>query len=370
MSLINKMLSDLEQRHSYRKEQDEIVLGGLAPVTNTGFATIKLPYNFLLVCFFTVAVALAGYGFWQGMTDTAVQLNERVSQPVIGPLPVVITPASAPPPDPVTDSASAVILTTDPVLKLDLSLPAVTALPREVIIPPIIEAAPISLQPETVEIVEWVPAIAPATATESGFGQMEIKPATVSDGDPILRRLNEAKASYTQRDYSKADENITAIMQQDPLHIEARTLYAYSLVSRGNTESAMQILAAGLDMNPAVVNWAMLYAQLLVNQGNNAGAVSVLRRSLPAMENNEDYYAFYAALLQRMSRHEEAVNYYRSLLARKPDNGIWWLGLGISLEGMQNGVEALDSYKRALQTQSLNSELRQYVSRQMGRLGK
>jgi len=360
MSLINKMLSDLEQRHSYRKEQDEIVLGGLAPVTNTGFTTGKLPYNFLLVCFFTIAVALAGYGLWQGMTDNTMPQDEGVS------LQADVTPTPSTDTDTSLDEAASL-----PALKLDMSLPAVTATPAEVIAPTVIEPAPVSPQPEAVEIVELVPEIIPiVTATESGFGQMEIKPATLSDADPTLRRLNEAKSSYANRDYNGADEALQAILQQDPLHVEARTLYASSLVARGNTQSAMQILAAGLDMNPAVVKWAMLYAQLLVNQGNNAGAVSVLRRSLPAMENNEEYYAFYAALLQRMSRHEEAVNYYRSLLARKQDNGIWWLGLGISLEGMQKSEEALDSYNRALQTQSLNNELRQYVTRQIGRLDK
>src|SRR5690349_2070163 len=63
MSLINKMLSDLEQRHSYYKDQDKIVLGGLAPVTETGFSSSRIPYNFLLVCFFFVAICIAIYGY-------------------------------------------------------------------------------------------------------------------------------------------------------------------------------------------------------------------------------------------------------------------------------------------------------------------
>jgi len=364
VSLINKMLSDLEQRHSYRKEQDEIVLGGLAPVANTGFSTPRLPYNFLLVCFFTLAIALASYGFWQTIDDKAVHPDETISRASVEP------PTSAVIPLPAPDTQLAMVTpVAQPALKLDLSLPAVTTAPVAAIPPPIIDTVPDELQPVTVETVELLPMMETAmTASESGFGQMEIKPAAVSDTDPILRQLNEAKSAYSNRDYRRGDETLLAILQQEPLHIEARTVYASSLVGRGNIESAMQVLAAGLDMNPAVVKWAMLYAQLQVKQGNNAGAISILRRSLPAMENNEDYYAFYAALLQRQSRHEEAVNYYRNLLASKPDNGIWWLGLGISLEGTDNSEEALDSYKRALQTQSLNNELRQYVTRQIGRL--
>ena len=84
------MLSDLEQRHSHRQGQDEIVIDGLAPVANTGFAHPRIPYNFLLVCFFVIAVIVAGYGYWNslsGQGDPVVTLpGIRASRAQAGPV--------------------------------------------------------------------------------------------------------------------------------------------------------------------------------------------------------------------------------------------------------------------------------------------
>ncbi|MEX2353009.1 MAG: hypothetical protein WD709_02390, partial [Gammaproteobacteria bacterium] len=65
MSIINKMLSDLEGRHNHYREHNQLMLGDLAPVNETGFDTPKkLPYNFMLVCFFLTALSVAVYGYF------------------------------------------------------------------------------------------------------------------------------------------------------------------------------------------------------------------------------------------------------------------------------------------------------------------
>jgi tetratricopeptide (TPR) repeat protein len=205
------------------------------------------------------------------------------------------------------------------------------------------------------------------SATEAGYGQMEIRPASGST-DPLQLQMDEAVALYKLRNYDGGDAKLAALLEQEPLHRQARSLYATSLTDRGQTAKAGQVLAAGLEINPSSVDWARQYAHILVAQDKVAEAVSVLRRSLPALDNNEQYYSFYAALLQRMTRHPEAAGYYQSLLTRQPDNSLWWLGLAISQEGMQGPAQALASYKRAMQGTGLSQELKQYVSRQIGRL--
>jgi tetratricopeptide (TPR) repeat protein len=69
MSLINKMLSDLEERHNYFKDEEQLILGGLAPVSNTGFTKSRLPVNFFLVCFFLLTVVIALYGYLEKIPD-------------------------------------------------------------------------------------------------------------------------------------------------------------------------------------------------------------------------------------------------------------------------------------------------------------
>jgi len=372
MSLINKMLSDLEQRHSYQKDHDQIVLGGLAPVVNTGFSSLKLPYHFLLVCFFVIAVIIAVYGFWTNQPDpvpvdavTETALNSRNTIPDV---PGVVQ----------TPEKTATPVVPVPALKLDITLPRVdnneianlnsaTEI-KQVSIGQDANVSPV--QSATAPQEEYLPAIEYVVpAPESGFGQMEIRPASVST-DPMQVQMDEANAYYNRRSFGEGDTKLAAILEQEPLHVHARSLYATSLAERGQTALAGQVLAAGLEINPGYAEWARQYAHILVADDKVAEAVSVLRRSLPTLENNEQYYAFYAALLQRMTRHQEAAAYYQSLLTRQPGNSLWWLGLAISQEGLQNPAQALASYRRAMQGNSLSQELKEYVSRQIGRLEK
>ena len=373
MSLINKMLSDLEQRHSYQKDHDQIVLGGLAPVINTGFSSLKLPYHFLIVCFFVIAVFIAIYGFWTNQPDPVPAAVVDTSLLSRSEIPDVInieqtTEPAVIPVEPVPVTA--------PALKLDLTLPRVDN--NEIAnINTATEPSQVSsgqdanlstAQGVTAVQEEYLPSIEYVVpATESGYGQMDIRPASVST-DPLLVQIEEASAYYESRNFGEGDTRLAAILEQEPLHVQARSLYASSLADRGQTAQAGELLAAGLEINPANAVWARQYAHILVADDKVTEAVSVLRRSLPALENNEQYYAFYAALLQRMTRHQEAATYYQSLLTRQPGKSLWWMGLAISQEALQSPAQALASYRRAMQGNSLNQELKQYVSRQIGRL--
>lgn len=451
MSLINKMLSDLEQRSSYRREQDTLVLGDLAPVLNTGFSSVRLPYHFMLVCFFLFALGFAVYSYRDtGLVQPAPEPQEPVMTP---PTAEMVPDVSEPVAEP-------------PALKLDLSLPAVSPVEAGGVLPASINMVAVRLQdritgielyldrearyrvetsadpyaarivienaalnatvpdlldhpyisgvrvehtgqqefslvitttvpvsivnagltamdggyllavrlqadlPDTTVLLPPIEEVLDTSTSESGYGQMEIRPVSADVQASFGGMLNEARLAYARADTVNGDAILLAILEQDPLHVEARTTYAAALLERGNSAAAMQLLATGLELIPGRADWAMKYARLLVGVERIADAVNVLRRSLPAMDENEEYYAFYAALLQRVARHEEAATYYSSLLKRRPGNGLWWMGLAISLEGMRDSADALDAYKRAQASQSLAPELREYVGRQIERLGR
>ena len=78
-----------------------------------------------------------------------------------------------------------------------------------------------------------------------------------------------------------------------------------------------------------------------------------------------DYQAFFAALLQRQNRHNEAIAHYQIVLQLAPNNAIWLMGYGISLRAVQRNAEAKDAFKRALETQTLSPELREFVQQKL-----
>jgi len=379
VSLINKMLTDLEDRHSYYRDQDQVVFGDLTPIADTGFSRAKIPYNFLVVCFFLIAIAVAIYSYttnepaslpYPDSEFSTAAVTEGITGEVMAPAPAM--------PLPVAQQLTG--------LKLDLAVPLVSSSP-----PPLqlaaVEAVDTSEQnaqvatnaddnsssitpslarADKIELIPAMPTV--ATMEETSFGQMDIRPSASTPAMQVERLLAEAKTLYSRREFRQADEKVEGILKQQPLHIEARLLYTSALISRGNTGNAMQVLAEGLQLNPGISEWARVYARLLVDQGQTVQAVEVLTYGLPQISQDQDYYAFYAALLQGLARHDEAAEFYRALLGEQPENRLWWMGLGISLDALNNSGDAVYAYSRALEGDTLNNELRQYVLQQSERL--
>ena len=127
----------------------------------------------------------------------------------------------------------------------------------------------------------------------------------------------------------------------------------------------MDVLQQGLVLHPNEFGWAQVRARLLVGAGDVDGAVQTLSNALPDVQEDPEYHGFLAALLQRQHRHDEAVKYYKNILEVKPHKGIWWMGFGISLERIGQSQNANFAFEKALDDDTLSSELRGYINKRI-----
>ncbi|MGB9989588.1 tetratricopeptide repeat protein [Massilia sp. SM-13] len=167
-------------------------------------------------------------------------------------------------------------------------------------------------------------------------------------------RVNEALASLEQ-----------AVLYY-PRHDAARQTLIGLLIENRRTDEAIRHLQFGIGLDPRQVNMAMLLARLQLERGG--AAVDTLQRSLPYAGNNAEYRAFLAGALQHDQRHREAVEQYQAALRLQPHNGVWWMGLGISLQADKRNAEARDAFTRARATGALNPELQVFVERKLQQL--
>jgi len=151
-----------------------------------------------------------------------------------------------------------------------------------------------------------------------------------------------------------------------PRHDAARQTLIGLLIENRRTDEAMRHLQFGIGLDPRQVNMAMLLARLQLERGG--AAVETLQRSLPYAGNNAEYRAFLAGALQHDQRHREAVEQYQAALRLQPQNGVWWMGLGISLQADKRNAEARDAFSRARATGVLNPELQVFVERKLQQL--
>jgi MSHA biogenesis protein MshN len=157
-------------------------------------------------------------------------------------------------------------------------------------------------------------------------------------------------------------------LKLDPNHDAARQTLVGLLIEAKRTDEAIRHLQAGLILDPRQPALAMLLARLQIERG--ASGIDTLTRTLPYAGNNADYHAFLAGALQRQQRYSEAAEQYQAALRTAPANGVWWMGLGMSLQADKRNAEALEAFQRARASGSLSAELQAFVERRVQQLGR
>ena len=338
MSLINKMLQDLDARAGQPGAAPLPADVRLAPAHEPRARWVRVA----LLGVALGAVGAAGLIGWRAMDEpqapamTAAPVQAApVVLPVSAPVQVaeVAPPPPAPPPEPKSEP----------------------------------EAAP---QP--------VPA-PPAPRTESTRASAKPAPAPRKPvASAVVNGRSETTAQRTENTYRRAllvleDGRVTeaiatlqAALKIDPRHEASRQTLVGLLIEAKRPDEAMRELQAALTLDARQPSLAMLLARLQVERGGPA--LATLMRTLPHAAGNGEYHAFLAGVLQREGRHREAAEHYQAALRSAQGNGVWWMGLGISLQAEKRDAEAVAAFWQALGSGTLSPELTAFVERRLGQL--
>lgn len=405
MSLINKMLTDLEERHSYYRDQDQVVLGDLTPIADTGFSSIKIPYNFLLVCFFLVAIAVAFYRYtgnesgglyYPESASSASVVTETINQNQMAQM-TDLSPSAA------SELSS---------LKLDLSLPLVSApTPSQAVV---IEAIDMSeadgitriqlwldsaseyrvyslpnpsqvvLEIDHAELLAALPQIADHPYIErfrfsnqqgerfqliidtaqtvridnaemivrddSNVLSLSLSPASVEKIEliPTLPAVAQAEeTTYGQMDIRPS--TTTPQMSADRLLSEAKALYARR--DFGQADVKIQAL---LKQQPLHVEARLLYVSALIARGNVATASQMLGDGLRLDPGISEWAKVYARLLVDQGQTLQAVEVLAYALPQISQDQEYYAFYAALLQGLARHDEAAEFYRVLLNEQPDN----------------
>jgi MSHA biogenesis protein MshN len=352
MSLINKMLQDLDARGGAGGDEVQQQELKAVPVAERD----RRP---LLMAGAGVAVIVLAFGGWYGWQWW--QAQNRSAPP--GPVPKVIDnripnrPRLQEPPAENASPASAPAATRSTAAGSASAAPAANA----------VSGNPAVAREHSDASPERKPARQPAVKTDSvaaspgaanGVTINELTPKQMAEN--IYRRalvaLQEGRVSVALADLDKA-------LEIDPRNDAARQTYVSLLLENRRSDEAIRQLRLGLGIDPRQPGLAMVLARLQLEKGGPA--LQTLMNTLPYAETSADYQGFLAGVLQREQRHTEAAQHYREALKLSPQNGVWWMGLGISLQAEQHMPEAREAYTRARTAGGLSAELQAFVERKL-----
>ncbi len=331
MSVINKMLQDLDRRQA---------LGATAATAAVRAPSAKTPGHewFWRVLVVLLACALA----WMGWV--AVQLLPR--KPVVTELAlqaaaeaqtrVASKPAATPEPPPAVVPVEATPVVSDALrLSLAIETPVKEPAPKPVALPK--KAAPQPAPNATVDKRDR---------------------AITGAADAHFRR---AALLLNSGRLSEAESELLSALRVDARHAAARQAYVALLLEQRRFDVAQRQLQEALALNAEQPTFALTLARLYVGQREHAAALEVLDRA-GAANGHADFQAMRGAVLQRLGRHPEAVDAYQSALrANGTQPATSWIGLAISLETLGRRAEAATAYRRALNAGPLAQEARDYA---------
>jgi len=338
MSLINKMLQDLDRRQALAGATDASV----AQVTAPGEAQ-RGGREWLWRIVAVLLTLGLGWVVWVGYQ--------------LLPKPLVTNPALQPAPPP---PAPKVTVTAPP------PPPAAVAEPTP---PGPVEAPPVTA-PDTLRLareIETPLRERAAKAPKLAAALPALPKGTVDKRDRVYSAAQTADAQFrraavllNQGRLSEAEDHLAGALRADPSHAAARQTYVAMLLEQRRVEAARRLLQEALAVNAAQPAFAVALASIYTEQRDYRNALEVLDKAGPAARNAE-FQAMRGAVLQRLGKHAEAVEAYQNAIRIAPQPGTTWVGLAISLETLGRRPEAAQAYRRALDAGSLAAEAREYA---------
>lgn len=354
MSLINKMLRDLDARHAADTVPPQMGVLRSLPDSSHGSRRALGRIMVTLVC--VAGLVFAGW-WWSESWQPQVQDLLHSGQAAAGRVPPPAAPISVPgqvPAPALTES-----LLPLPALGEALMTPQ---LPGDVL-------AGLKLDPSLAREPAQPPPPAPAAkgraTTPTHTNSVVIDKLDPLAGDLVEAAYRKGIAAFRQGHLSEAAGIFGVVLRDDPRHLGARQALLGMLAEAKQWDEAQRLLKEGLDILPTHYLWAMALARIQVERGKTADALETLLQHITYAERQAEYQGFTGALLQRLQRSREAAQHLQAATLLKPNEGRWWLGLGIALEADGRQAEAREAFVKANDAGGLTLETQAFVANRL-----
>ncbi|WP_310450319.1 tetratricopeptide repeat protein [Sulfuritalea sp.] len=364
MSLVNKMLRDLDARRAGNGERAAL------PAAVTPLAARQEPRGVRTPILLATVLLLAALGAWYAGSEQSAAPAVTTAVPA-APVPATLAAQT----EPAAPAAPASLPANAPALAALSSLRMADQL----------AAAPATLPKTPPKTESKAPAIAtslPKPPPQAAAAAVAAKPVVKEPTEPMESRIDKqvrlpsaverAEADYRrgllaqrQGNADGAAGSYRAALENYPEHAAARQTLAAQLIDAKRFDEAEELLRKGAELPPVRLASTLALARLKVERNQAGAALDLLLKNAASGERSAEYQGFAGALLNRAGRTAEAVEHYRAATHLAPNEGRWWAGLGIALDAAGKGPDAREAYQKARALPGLPADLAQHIEQRL-----
>jgi MSHA biogenesis protein MshN len=389
MSIINKMLQDLDRRQG-RADADATMVQQVR--------SVPAPRNDrewfwrIVAGLMVLALAWVGWIAWQLQPRASIATDQAFTAAQSAQRKAVAAPATAP--VPATEAKAPEVVAAAPVPSAPVAAAPATAAPVAVPVPPAKPAAvaepvkpsPAAPKPATAAApappAKQAPAAAPkATLNTLGVPAPRIlagppsAPARVEKRDRVRSPEDKAEGEFrrgagllNQGRAIEAEEAFAAALAVSPAHEAARQALVALHLEQHRVDEASRLLQDGLALNPAQARFGAVLARIHLERRNYAAALGAVSSVRQPEQGSAQLQFMRGSALQKMGRHAEAIEALERVVGSEPQNGSALMALAISLEAAGRRADASAAYRRAAVIESLGVEARGYAEQRARQL--
>jgi MSHA biogenesis protein MshN len=174
--------------------------------------------------------------------------------------------------------------------------------------------------------------------------------------------------SLKNGDTAAAMKDLNSLIALEPRNASARKRLASLEFAQGNPKRAAFLLDQGIKLSPVDSSMRLMQARLLFREDRNVQALSLLIEHPKSVIADNELLSFRAALAEKQKDYATSLQDYAVLLQRQPGNARWMLGLAISQDKQKMHREAVITYKKVKSSNQLSTQVVSFVDGRLAAL--
>ncbi|MFN0313620.1 MAG: hypothetical protein ACKVQA_01085 [Burkholderiales bacterium] len=367
MSLINKVLKDLERRHATPAEGS---MAGLN-VRALPAAPSALSGRNIVIVVLLAAGILGGLFGTTRLSWFTPRAAPKIHEPAkvmqaSPPAPQAPVPSPVNMPDAVEASAKTTVQSGELRLDDELRVPETQAsvvgtkpilvahLPSKVkAAPPLLPVRP---EPETG---------LPKKARDEGPVAIEKNVLEPNARERAKAALESGLEALGRKAQDEAQQFFIASIAADPRFDRGRQALLSLLLGAQNKAMAEAVALDGAAHGQVKATFAMIGARLQIERGALKEALALLEQERAVGASNPDYLAMWGNALAREQRHGESANKYSEAIALAPKNPAYHVGLGYALRNDGQYAAARAAFQRVSEMEGIGTALSNLAQQQL-----